>query len=99
MKINSYAFDHLPRLTTLVWRPVVGAVSYDVEYQFGNACTSGTAVCATWSPHSGSPATTASLGYVFEFVGAQPGRWRVVAHGVLGSILSTSEWVYFSYLH
>ncbi len=99
MKINSYAFDHFPRFTTLVWRPVVGAVSYDVQYEFGNGCTSGTAVCTTWAPHSGSPAATSSLGYVFEFVGGQPGRWRVVAHDVLGGILSTSEWVYFNYLH
>ena len=99
MKINSYGFDHIPRLTTLVWRPVIGAVSYDVEYQFGTGCTSGTAVCATWASHSGSPATTSSLGYVFEFVGAQPGRWRVAGHDVLGGIISPSEWVYFNYLH
>src|SRR5207244_4052410 len=43
--------------------------------------------------------STSSLGYVFEFVGAQPGRWRVVAHDVLRGIISTSEWVYFNYLH
>jgi hypothetical protein len=98
-KINSYAFDHVPRFTTLVWRPVIGALRYDVEYQLGNGCTTGTAVCATWAPHSGSPAATSSLGYVFEFVGGQPGRWRVVAHDVLGGIMSTSEWVYFNYLH
>jgi len=99
MKVNSYAFDHFPRFTTLVWRPVIGAVRYDVEYESGNGCTTGTAVCDTWAPHSGSPATTSYLGYVFEFVGAQPGRWRVVAHHVLGGIISTSEWVYFNYLH
>ena len=99
MKVNSYAFDHFPRFTTLVWRPATGAVSYDVEYEFGNGCTSGTAVCTTWTPHSGSPATTSSPGYVFEFVGAQPGRWRVVAHDVLGGIICTSEWVYLNYLH
>ena len=99
IQINSYAFAHFPRFTTLVWRPVVGAVSYDVEYESGTGCTTGTAVCATWSPHSGSPATTSALGYVFSFVGAQPGRWRVVAHAVTGGVISTSEWVYFGYLH
>jgi hypothetical protein len=99
MKINSYAFDHFPRFTTLVWRPVIGAVRYDVVYQSGNGCTAGTAVCAGWAPHAGSPATTSKLGYVFAFVGAQPGRWRVVAHNLLGGIISTSEWVYFNYLH
>jgi hypothetical protein len=96
-KINSYAFDHFPRWTTLVWRPVPGAVSYEVEYQFGNGCTTGTAVCGTWTPHFGSPATTSSTGFVFQFVGAQPGRWRVIAHDVTGGTLSTSEWVYFAY--
>jgi len=99
MKINSYAFDHFPRFTTLVWRPVIGAVRYNVQYQSGTGCIAGTAVCDTWAPHSGSPATTSHLGYVFEFVGAQPGRWRVVARHVLGGIISTSEWVYFNYLH
>jgi hypothetical protein len=99
MKINSYAFDHFPRFTTLVWRPVIGAVRYDVQYQSGTGCTTGTAVCASWAPHAGSPATTSRLGYVFAFVGAQPGRWRVVARHVLGGIISTSEWVYFNYLH
>jgi hypothetical protein len=98
IQINSYAFAHFPRFTTLVWRPVVGAVSYDVEYQFGNGCTAGTAVCATWTPHFGSPATTSALGYVFNFVGAQPGRWRVVAHDVTGGVISTSEWSHFAYL-
>jgi len=99
IQIGSYAFEHFPRFTTLVWRPVVGAVSYDVEYEFGNGCTSGTAVCGTWTPHSGSPATTSALGYVFNFVGAQPGRWRIAAHAVTGGVISTSEWVYFGYLH
>src|SRR5467141_364522 len=98
MKVHSYAFHHLPRFTTLVRRPVIGAVRYDVEYEFGDGCTTGTAVCTTWAPHSGSPATTLSLGYVFSFVGAQPGRWRVVAHAVTGGVISTSEWVYFGYL-
>lgn len=97
IQINSYAFSNFPRWTTLVWRPVTGAVSYDVDFQFGNGCTPGTAVCGTWTEHSGSPATTSSTGFVFGFVGAQPGRWRVTAHDANGAVLSTSEWVYFAY--
>ena len=99
IRIGSYAFDHFPRWTTLVWRPVEGAVSYDVEFQFGNGCTPGTAVCTTWTPHFGSPATAPGTtnGFVFGFVGAQPGRWRVIAHDVTGAIIITSEWVYFAY--
>jgi len=96
LKINSYAFDHFPRFTTLVWRPVLGAASYDVELDFGNDCTAG-AVCATWTPRGGFPATTSNTGYVLEFVGAQPGRWRVIARSATGAVISTSEYVYFRY--
>ncbi|HLZ45722.1 MAG TPA: hypothetical protein VKQ05_08595 [Gemmatimonadales bacterium] len=98
IKINSYAFDNFPRWTTLVWRPVAGAVSYDVDFQFGNGCTPGTAVCTTWTEHGGSPATTSNTGFVFGFVGAQPGRWQVTARDAAGAPISTSEWVYFAYI-
>lgn len=97
IKINSYTFDHVSRLTTLVWRPVIGAVTYGVEVQAGTGCTTGTAVCGTWSTLFAS-APTSSLGLVFEFGGAQPGRWRVVARNALGGAISTSEWVYFAYV-
>ncbi|HEV8382365.1 MAG TPA: CARDB domain-containing protein [Gemmatimonadales bacterium] len=98
IKINSYAFDHFPRFTTLVWRPVAGADRYEVELEFGNGCTLGTAVCTTWTQHFGFPVTTSSTGYVLEFVGAQPGRWRVIARNATGGVISTSEDVYFRYL-
>ncbi|HEY3220945.1 MAG TPA: Ig-like domain-containing protein [Gemmatimonadales bacterium] len=98
IKINSYNFDHFPRFTTAVWRPVVGAATYEVELQFGNGCTDGTAVCTLWSPEFTSAPTT-SLGLAFAFVGAQPGRWRVIARAATGAVLSTSEYVYFVYLH
>lgn len=99
IRIGSYAFDQFPRWTTLVWRPVVGAVSYDIEIQFGNGCTPGTAICTIWTPQFGSPATAPGTtnGFVFGFVGAQPGRWRVTAHDVTGLAILTSEWVYFAY--
>src|SRR5438876_2683215 len=31
IKLNSFGFDHFRRFTTLVWRPVEGAATYDVE--------------------------------------------------------------------
>jgi len=95
IKINSYAFDHFRRFTTLIWRPVAGAASYDVVIEFGNGCTAGTAVCTTWSPSFSQ--TMSGVGFVFEFVGAQPGRWHVVARDATGAIISTSEIVYFAY--
>jgi hypothetical protein len=95
IKVSSYAFDHFRRFTTLVWRPVVGAATYDVVVEFGNGCTTGTAVCTTWTQSFSQ--TMSNVGFVFEFVGAQPGRWHVVARDATGAIISTSELVYFAY--
>src|SRR5262249_26592963 len=68
---HSY-FDHYPRTTVLVWEAVPGAAGYRVEtdYQYrgrwvGQDHGVAYAVVVT--------ATT----YTFDFVGAQPGRWRV----------------------
>jgi hypothetical protein len=101
IKVNSFSFDHFPRLTTLVWRPITGAVSYDVSVEFGNGpsnTTCGTpAACTVWLPQL--TANTTNLQFVFQFVGAQPGRWRVVAKNASGSPISDpTEWVYFGYI-
>ncbi|OLC73337.1 MAG: hypothetical protein AUH78_14085 [Gemmatimonadetes bacterium 13_1_40CM_4_69_8] len=96
IKVNSFSFDHFPRLTTLVWRPVTGAATYDVFVEFANGCTAGTANCTTWAPLLST--TTPNLGLVFQFVGAQPGRWHVVANDASGAVISTSELVYFVYV-
>lgn len=67
---NGTHFYNYPRTTTLTWKPVPGAKSYKVErqYYFGS-----------WYPY-GDVTTTVSW-YTFNFVGAQPGRWRVTAIG------------------
>jgi hypothetical protein len=96
IRVNSFAFDHFPRLTTLVWRPVTGAASYDVVVEYGNGCTAGTASCVSWT--GSNVARTNNLAAVLEFVGAQPGRWRVVARNANGVALSVSEYVYFAYV-
>jgi len=75
---------------------VTGAATYDVFVEFANGCTAGTANCTTWAPLLST--TTANLGLVFQFVGAQPGRWHVVAKDASGAVLSTSELVYFVYV-
>ena len=95
IKINSFTFDHFPRFTTLIWRPVAGATSYDLQIDFGQSCTAGTAICSQWNPYP--VVTTPNTGYAFEFIGAQPGRWRVAARDAAGAIISTSEYVYFRY--
>jgi hypothetical protein len=99
IKVNSFSFA-FPRLTTLVWRPVAGAASYDVTVEFGNGpnftpCSTPVA-CTIWRPQL--TAHTANLRFVFNFIGAGPGRWRVVASDATGAPISTSEDVYFGYI-
>jgi hypothetical protein len=89
-------FSHFPRATTLTWNAVPGAASYVVEIDCFHCTQAG-----QWSSDVGPPwiivpgLTTNS--YTFDFVGAQPGRWRVWAvdaNGVKGQV---SGWFEFSY--
>ncbi len=85
--LDGTVFSHYPRETTLVWEPVTGADSYTVEVEFQSGTT-----WHTWRLTSDITATT----YMFNFVGAQPGRWRVwaVADGEEGP---KSGWWEFRY--
>jgi hypothetical protein len=101
--INSFDFDIFPRNMALVWVPVNTAVSYHVEWEFGNgpgpngrACGGIPAACETWSP-GGSVDVTNALAHSIEFVGAQPGRWRITATLDCGTVLEPSPWVYFAF--
>jgi hypothetical protein len=96
IKVNSFNFDHFPRLTTLVWTPVTNAATYEVSVDFGNGCTTGTANCDTWSRQYLT--TTSDVRLAISFVGAQPGRWQVVAKDANGNILATSGLTYFVYI-
>jgi hypothetical protein len=108
MALVNTVFDIFPRTTTLLWRPVSGAATYEVEAQFGNGCT-GFARCNSWQGN-GSGNSAAVTSYTLDFVGAQPGRWRVTARDPSGNIIpgdvdaagvpipnSPSPWVYFRY--
>jgi hypothetical protein len=100
---DSFLFDIFPRVTTLVWNPVAGAVSYHVVTEFGNAsetnpfCTV-PSECGIWTEQGLGTTTTNLTTFTFEFVGAQPGRWRVFALNAAGAVISTSAYVYFAYL-
>jgi hypothetical protein len=100
--VNSFSFDLFPRTTTLVWNAVAGAVSYNVVTEFGNAsatdpfCTV-PAECGIWTVQPAGSTTTAGLTHTFDFVGSQPGRWRVFALNAAGAIINTSPYVYFDY--
>jgi hypothetical protein len=86
---NTY-FDHFPRTTTLAWKPVAFASGYKVEIEFYSDD-----IWTSYKPH-----TVTAASYTFDFVGAQPGRWRVTA---LGKDTYTdsepSPWRIFVYNH
>jgi hypothetical protein len=89
-------FGHYPRATTLTWEPVTGAASYTVEIDCHSCCVSG-----SWCTDHGEVfrivEDISETTYRFDFVGAQPGRWRVWAVGSDGRSGSKSGWWEFSY--
>jgi hypothetical protein len=98
---DNQVFSVFPRTTLLEWKPVEGAVSYAVEIDVCQART---------RPQCGDPqplflpgnAPTRNItgtSYQFNFVGAQPGRWRVWAVDKDGREGFKSEWRIFVYLH
>ncbi|MCK5058703.1 MAG: hypothetical protein KAT34_18785 [Candidatus Aminicenantes bacterium] len=86
--VDGIVFHHYPRRTTLKWTAVPGARSYTVEHQFksGN----------TWSGSVIVPIIRTN-GYTFNFVGAQPGRWRVWAIRSNGLATPKTGWWHFRY--
>jgi hypothetical protein len=103
MLINSFSFNHFPRTTSLAWNAVPGAVAYHVVTEFGNGSDpsppfcSVPATCTTWTVQAAGSTYTTALTHVFDFVGSQPGRWRVFAIGADGTVINTSPYVYFDY--
>jgi len=99
IKLNSFNFEHFPRTTTLVWRPITGAATYDVSVEYASGCIDIPVNCpaASWTPLVTS--NTSNLRYVFQFVGKQSGRWRVVAKNDAGPISDPTPWEYFRYIN
>src|SRR5258708_874477 len=87
-------FDRYPRETKVTWKPVDGAVSYVAEWDNGQSD-------GTWSSelNKGALARVPASGVsaTFNFVGAQPGRWRVYAIGPNGEQSEASAWREFRY--
>ncbi len=89
-------FDHYPRTTRLIWEPVPGALIYGVEIDCFHCCAVDqwcTDVGQTWFIEGEITGTE----YVFDFVGAQPGRWRVWIVSADGSEGPKSGWSTFIY--
>lgn len=98
---NGAVFDHYPRTTRLEWDPVPDAVTYTVEidicqWQPGESqeCVGPEPYQSTRNPpQSGIDSTS----YLFQYVGAQPGRWRVWAVDLKGRAGAKSDWTVFIY--
>jgi hypothetical protein len=80
-------FNHYPRKTKLMWKSVAGAKHYtvEIEYKSGN----------NWHPLKKQSGL--KTGYTFNFVGAQPGRWRVWAVDSAAKNGLASKWREFRY--
>jgi hypothetical protein len=76
-----------PRKTTLKWVPVAGATKYRVEVQYQGA--------GKWDRLSDKEVRPTEL--ELNFVGAQPGRWRVWAVDDSGQEEPKSGWWTFRY--
>jgi hypothetical protein len=89
-------FSRYPRTTELKWVPVRGAASYTVEVDCFHCCAE-----AKWCADVGGQWDTATgittTHYRFDWVGAQPGRWRVWAVDSNNKAGHKSSWQKFSY--
>ena len=93
---NGSSFNVFPRRTELRWQAVAGAASYTVEVDCMQCCAAGkwcTDVGQTFRIADGAKDTR----YTFDFVGAQPGRWRVWAVDASGRPGPKSDWWEFRY--
>lgn len=92
---------YFPRHTRLEWQPVEGAVSYKVEVDFCDGLVKSRRECLNPQPHSSGmnwPTQVLGTSYEFQFVGAQPGRWRVWAIDKNGQEGFKSPWWTFFHL-
>lgn len=93
---NNSTFNHYPRTLTLRWKPISNAVNYNVEIDCRNCCASGK-WCADVDRIFKHVEALQNTYYKFNFVGAQPGRWRVQAVDNKGIKGRHSQWNYFRF--
>lgn len=90
---NGTVYNVFPRTTTLVWTSVDGATVYIIEIE---SCLPGTNPLAC-QPYITTNVTSSQTSYTFNFVGAQPGRWRVWAMDVSSQEGVKSDWWMFTH--
>jgi hypothetical protein len=91
-------FTHFPRSTTLVWSAVndpSAPVTYRVHVQFCQGSAAHPANCADRPTYC--PGVVTSTTCTFNFVGGQPGRWRVRAVDATGNESAFSDWATFEF--
>lgn len=92
---NNTVFHHYPRETTLAWEDVPGAKSYIVEIDF---YMPDLGWCSEQEKCKYTIARNITTNrYTFNFVGAQPGRWRVWAVNAEGKESLKTNWWEFRY--
>jgi hypothetical protein len=86
---NGVVLHNYPRATTLEWKAVSGAASYDVQILCD---TCGSTAWSVWSEKN-----TTGTSYAFTWVGDNHGRWRVTpvdSAGKRGPVSATWEFSY-----
>jgi uncharacterized protein len=85
--------SNYPRIVELGWTSVAHARSYVVEIEIEDPEE------ATWHPHpfGFGRRVVDSNTLKLDFVGSQPGRWRVAARLEEGTVGDFSNWSYFDY--
>lgn len=82
-------FNTYPRTTNFSWQAVTGAAKYTIEIQFS--------VPPSQSFNPLTEVTVSGTSYMYEFLGAQPGRWRVSAVDANNNVGPASPWWGFTY--
>lgn len=92
--------NYFPRKTKLEWQPVAGAAFYRVEIDYCDGRVRGRKKCFDPQPHhrERNDRDIRDTSFEFNFVGAQPGRWRVWAIDEKGQEGFKSPWRIFFYL-
>jgi len=93
---NGAMFSNFPRTTKLDWNQVPGAASYTVEIDCLSCCEVGKWCTDVGKTYKVVP-NLHTTDYTFDFVGAQPGRWRVWAVGANNQQGPKSPWRNFRY--
>lgn len=93
---NDSTFSHYPRTLKLRWRPVSNAASYNVEIDCMHCCASGE-WCVDVGKKYKQVKALKNTYFKFNFVGSQPGRWRVQAVNKNGKAGKQSQWYYFKF--